>query len=441
MLAGLRRRLAEYYSRCVATASTRAIRRAASLACAVPLALWLGHVGLRGQTPALNPSTLDEQSLRVVVDGIGSADLRIRFDAGFEERQRVVDAATAALRLLISWFGPPAQRELKIVGTQWSSASAQRAIVDDADGIVVQRWLSPRSDFVLERQVIAALARAHWRSIRHSDASWRWFEDGLARYSAARVINEVLDPRFVPHRQVLRLFGGYVPYPLRALSWSRGRRDARPPLQWYPEFEPASASEAPSSIQSSDPAQRAAAGLLMLERLIGWSAIQQALAAFAQRYQSREPTPRDLAVVLNEQRGVDSTELVIEGLTLRVPVDYRVDGLTTMLQEDGRFDTRVRLGRTAGTLPIRVPLAVRFASGDEVRTSWDGDAAKSELAFESTSPAVSALVDPDVMLVVDTNRQNNSRVLQATPLPAGVRSGLRWFIWLQNWMLTCASLL
>jgi hypothetical protein len=415
------------------------------VASVVAVAISLAHCAPRPSAPPATPSVPREQSHRIVVEGIAAVDLKFHFDAGFDQPQRVVDAATAAMQLLIAWFGPPVQRELKIVGTPWSYSHAQRAqpFSEEESRIVIEgRWLSLPSDFALEREVMAALARAHWRSIRHRDTSWRWFEDGLARYSASRLINEVLNPRFVPHRHVLRLFGGHVPYPLRALSWSRSRRDARPPLQWYPEFERTAGLGEPTSLPPSERAQRAAAGLLMQERVIGWSAMQQALAAFAARYQSREPAPRDLAEVLNEQRGVDSTQFLVDGLTSSVTVDYRLDGLTSGPLEDGtRFETKVRLGRTAAGLPIRIPVSVQFASGVDMRDSWDGDPMKSELIFESTSPAVSAGIDPDVMVVVDANRQNNGKVLQARPTSAVVKSGLRWFVWLQDCLLSYASLL
>ena len=68
-----------------------------------------------------------------------------------------------------------------------------------------------------------------------------------------------------------------------------------------------------------------------------------------------------------------------------------------------------------------------------------GRAESMELEYESTSPAVSAAIDPDQLLQLDDDRANNRRTLEA-PRRAAAIWATRWAVWLQDSMLTYAWL-
>ena len=65
-----------------------------------------------------------------------------------------------------------------------------------------------------------------------------------------------------------------------------------------------------------------------------------------------------------------------------------------------------------------MPVLVRFADGTEVRDYFDGAAPSSTLVYTAKSPAVSAAIDPDLMLLLDVNRANNAFVRDAADLAA-----------------------
>ena len=91
--------------------------------------------------------------------------------------------------------------------------------------------------------------------------------------------------------------------------------------------------------------------------------------------------------------------------------------------------------RSSGPLEV----AVTFADGSIMRERWDGRAESMELEYESTSPAVSAAIDPDQLLQLDDDRANNRRTLEA-PRRAAAIWATRWAVWLQDSMLTYAWL-
>jgi hypothetical protein len=61
--------------------------------------------------------------------------------------------------------------------------------------------------------------------------------------------------------------------------------------------------------------------------------------------------------------------------------------------------------------------------------------------YSTRSAAVSATIDPDMMLLLDVNRGNNAIVHDAPMVPIGFRLALHWMAWLQNAMLSYTALL
>jgi hypothetical protein len=51
-----------------------------------------------------------------------------------------------------------------------------------------------------------------------------------------------------------------------------------------------------------------------------------------------------------------------------------------------------------------------------------------------------ATVDPDTMLLLDDDRDNNTIVRDAPVSPLGIRLALHWMAWLQNAMLSYTAL-
>jgi hypothetical protein len=88
-----------------------------------------------------------------------------------------------------------------------------------------------------------------------------------------------------------------------------------------------------------------------------------------------------------------------------------------------------------------MPVVVRFADGSETRDFFDGAAPSATLVYSTKAPAIGAAVDPDLMLLLDVNRENNTIVRDAPASRLGVRLALHWMTWLQNAMLSYTALL
>jgi hypothetical protein len=374
----------------------------------------------------------------------GPTAVEVRFQLGDErpaQSQRVVEITMSTLARFADWFGPFPYSELTVIEEPWRS-DAGRA---PSPGVIVvqSRFIQPDTDRSLERALITALACQYWVG-QCGAASGHWLSEGLALYAAVRGINQELEGR---HPVSVRYFGAFVPFRISSMEWSPSGLGPRPRVRLIDE-------SLTRNVERR--AQRAALALHSLERYIGWPALQQALEAFqAEARSGLDPVAR-LSTIVSEQRGHDMTWFFNEAFRSEAVFDYGIEAFASQLSpgERGNYSTTVRVRRYGGAMLARssqapsspygggraLPLLVRFEDGSEIREWLDGRESGTELRYTSPSPGVVASVDPDSALVLDADRSNNTRRLESSMDPSGVRMALRWVLWLQDTMLTYSGL-
>jgi hypothetical protein len=292
-------------------------------------------------------------------------------------------------------------------------------------------WLSARRDASVDRAVDAVVAR-HYASSLNVPARDAWFADGLAAYLATRVADEPVEVR--PYL-VVRFFSGHVPHAVRL--------NMTAPVNPQPRI---------SDIGVADRARRVAVALHTLERFTGWPAMQSALSAFVQEYRGGTPPVDALSAIVSAHRGVDMSWFFDQAMRIDAPFDYAVVHLSTTPAAGGwqtTVDVR-RLGDAAfaGSSQPRetstarsLPVVIRFADGSEVSEWIDGRDREWRFEYTSAAPATLASVDPNAILLLDADRTNNTRTVNAPRHEAGMRLALNWLSWLQDAMLSCTAVI
>jgi hypothetical protein len=77
-----------------------------------------------------------------------------------------------------------------------------------------------------------------------------------------------------------------------------------------------------------------------------------------------------------------------------------------------------------------------FNGGAQVVERWEGRERRAIFQYERAERAVSAVVDPRRVLLLDVNYTNNSRMRAPQAATASLKGALIWMVWLQQLMLS-----
>jgi hypothetical protein len=389
--------------------------------------------------------------------GLPAVDMRLLLQPEHERQAgRHFAAARAALRYYGQWYGPYPYGHITVVDPAWQS---------DAGGMEYPtlitagtEWLAPEGSGSPEGVTVHEAGHQFWYGlVGNNEFEHAWMDEGLNTFSTARVLAQPPFREYV----TLRLFGGFVPWVLRDVPVERVDHDR---LAGYRSAAESDAQATPS--WRYDPATggqisygKTAVWLHTLERLIGWPRLQRGMSLFFARHVFTHPTPDDFMRALSEGAGQDLTpffDVVYRGSNT---VDYGIQRFTSAavsvsgwIEHGGKraYADAAREGpaRHATELVVRrygeaimpVDILVSFADGQQARERWDGRDRWKAFRWERASRAVTAQVDPDRVLLLDVNYTNNSWTLRPEAGRAARKWTSAWFVWLQDALLTWASL-
>ena len=111
------------------------------------------------------------------------------------------------------------------------------------------------------------------------------------------------------------------------------------------------------------------------------------------------------------------------------PLSEEADSDSTE-EKEKHYRSVVRVQRK-GEFIIPVNVLMIFADGDSVRERWDGKERWVRYTYERPDKLVSAVVDPDQKLVLDSNFANNSRTIEPQKKAVNLLS-VRFLYWFES---------
>ena len=368
--------------------------------------------------------------------GLPPVDMRLMLQPEhIPQAARHFEAARSTLRYFGEWFGPYPYGHLTIVDPAWRT---------DTGGMEYPTlftagtsWLAPREDLYLEDVVIHETGHQWWYGIvgtnEFEDA---WMDEGITQYANARVVAEA----FAGGREVPRFFGGFVPWVIDDVRWERVisgeyiddyRRSPTVDVQATPSFRYWPRTSGPMTYA------KPALWLHTLERALGWNTVQQILSTFFDRWKFKHPRPGDLFQIASEVSRRDLTPFFDQVYRGSAVFDYAVENVTSDEKDDDLFLSDVVVRRHGdGIFPMTI--LVTLANGEQRRFPWDGASRWHRVTIEHASRAVAAQIDPDQVLLLDTNFTNNSFTTEPNGGRAATKWAATWMIWLQDQLLTWA---
>jgi hypothetical protein len=363
------------------------------------------------------------------------------------QAERHFGAAKAALSGYSRVLGPYPYGTLTIVDPPWGAGGAGGM---EYPTLITAgtSWSAPKS--VQRPEGVTVHETGHqflYGLIASNEFEEAWLDEGFNTYMTGRV----LAAAYGPNRVALSVFG--LNFPLGI--------DIHQPLDTNRRyFEVADwdvlASEGwkyrNRKSYGSHVYSKTALTLATLERLLGRSALDQALRLYADRWRFRHPTTQDFIAAVNESTGrdlgwffdrtffssgiVDYAVAEAESEPTKVPRGlFEKDGKLVAQPPDSRakprgYDSTVTVVRQ-GDVPMPVEVLLRFDGGHVHRSRWDGQARWKRFRVESGPRLSEAIVDPEEKILLDADRTNNGR------RPAGdPRAATRWtsrtVFWVQN---------
>ncbi len=187
--------------------------------------------------------------------------------------------------------------------------------------------------------------------------------------------------------------------------------------------------------------------LTTLERMIGQPVMDEVIHVYFDRWKFKHPCTRDFIAVVNEVvlknhgnkfgdnmnwffdqvlSGTDICDYELSridvhpvarsaGIFDSANIQEKPDS-TLRSKHSTMFDSRIIVSRL-GEIKLPLDVLIHFEDGTEVRESWDGQARWKEFNYTGKAKVVWAKADPDGVLALDINQNNNSRTLEVNSLP------------------------
>ena len=392
------------------------------------------------KTATFDHPTLPRTELRLLLqpEHLGQAD-------------RHFAATRTALKYYGEWFGPYPYGHLTIVDPAWQSGAG--GMEYPTLFTAGTRWLAPAAVEEPEDVTIHEAGHQFWYGlVGNNEFEHAWLDEGLNQFSTARALHEAYTPLYFSER----FFDGFIPWVFREAPLTRVDSTGLAGYRWAAESDvPVTPSRRYfTGTGGAITNNKTALWLHTLERHIGWPRLRRGLSIFFARSLYKHPRPDDLFAALSEGAGRDLTWYFDQVHRSSNTFDYAVGQLTTTaagprgwVADSGtrRFADGSRSTATwrsevvvqrLGEAVFPVDVLVRFADGSTARERWDGRERWKLFTYDRPAAAESAEVDPNQVLLLDVNRTNNSRTLAPLAPKASRQWAGRWWVWLQDLVIT-----
>ena len=356
------------------------------------------------------------------------------------QADRHFDATRTALRFYGEWFGAYPYGHVTVVDPAWQSGAG--GMEYPTLFTAGTRWIAPRDVMDPEGVTVHEAGHQFWYAmVGNNEFEDAWLDEGLNTFSTGRAIEA--NPAYRTNYQSTRYFGGLVPWVFRDIPVTREVDENG--LSGYRESAESDAPSTPSyryfpATGGGLSYSKTALWLHTLERHLGWPTLQRAMSTFFERWKFRHPKPQDFFDIVNEVSGRDMTWFFDQVHRSSNTFDYGVQSVCTEeIPGSERAAARRRstvIVRRHGEAVFPVGLLVTFEGGDTVREPWDGKDRWKAYTYERGEPAVSAIVDPERVLLLDVDRTNNSFTAEPRSSEAARKWMLKWMVWLQDALAT-----
>ena len=337
--------------------------------------------------------------------------------------ERYMQSVKAAMKRFQDWVGVYPYPNFTIVDP---TMNASHACGMEYPTLItgVSLWGVPHTIRLEEMATIHEFGHQYWYGmVGNNEFEEAWLDEGINSYFETRIMNA----EYGEKNSFIDLFG----FTVSDFEFSRaGYVDARNP-KLAPTLQPAW--EYNAGGYSEFTYMKSATFLTTLERLVGKSVMDTIMRTYFNRWKFKHPHSADFITVVNEvvprfhgnKFGENMNWFFDQVLSGTNVCDYELSSISVSeidepkmqgKNQNREYESRVLVSRL-GEVMMPVDVLMRFDDGKEIRESWDGQARYKQFIYKGKTKIASAVVDPDRVLAIDINFNNNSKSFEPPVFP------------------------
>jgi hypothetical protein len=384
--------------------------------------------------------------------GLPPVDMRLLLMPDHDgQQERYLDATAAALEHYGRWWGPYPYGHITVVDPAYRSRTGGMEYPTLFTG--GSRWLAPVASRSPEGVTVHEAGHQFWYGIVANDEfEHAWLDEGFDTYATTRTMEAAFPVHAHEERYLEDLFPvtfpGVVP-PERTAGMdayvgmqSDLKRDAQSQLSWR---------MGPGAYHVNA-YLKGAATLRTLEGYLGWTTFQRVMSTYFRTYAFAHPEPRDFFAVAEAVSGQRLGWFFSQAWDDSVIFDYAAGPVQSWREDDepagyaegeahgNAAEAATETWGSAVTVHRwgegRFPLAVEVTFSDGARRieHWDGQERWTTYRYQHPGRVERVRVDPDHVLVLDTEFSNNAWLREAPAELAATKWASKWMLWVQHTM-------
>ena len=320
-----------------------------------------------------------------------------------------------------SWYGPYPYKTLTVVDPEPDSAAGGMEYPTFITGD--SSWFMPSGVYLPELVVEHEFGHQYWYGmVATNEFEDAWMDEGINSYTEVKVLDSILGKNTsilniagitLSEREAQRL--GY-------LSAADLDAMAQKAYEYY-SF----------SSYGGVTYGKTASALLTLEGILGEDTMAKVMRAYFMKYRFTHPTKEDFLKAIEEVSGRDLRWYFSQAVYGTQVMDYevlKIDSFPVHWYEPNKdrnakgiakgdtvFQSYVSLHRKQDyVMPLEVE--IKFDNGEKIREHWDGQSRWTRFSYQKRARVVSAEIDPDHTVQLDSNNFNNSYTVKPDAKPA-----------------------
>jgi hypothetical protein len=343
------------------------------------------------------------------VNSLGTVKLHaLVLAAHSNDRARYLSILKKTMQKFDEWYGPYPYKQITLIDPEPGSAMGGMEYPTLFTGETF--WWEPRWEYLpLEETVVHEFGHQYWYGmVATNEVEEPWLDEGINSYSEVKVMDSLFGQNTSTVNARTSYLGDLGEQRLTYLSHPGDDPITRPGWKF-----------AGMGSYAAVVYGKTVVVLSTLEAMLGEATMRQVLRTYFTRNRFKHPTSTDFLNTLVEVSGRhDLQPFLTQAFYGTDLLDYSIGSLTTEPVEWWQESTKAVPYRTTvvvrrkGTLLFPVKLEVGFADGSKETALWDGKDRWASFAWDKSSKALYAQVDPDNNVSLDADTFNNSYILE-----------------------------